>query len=110
MLGGGGIDLTLHRSMGGQNTWTNEQDVLFGGTGYSPNSTRKLSGSFFVLVPSVNFEYSILSWGGVRLGASYVAMVAPSWQVDDNYELLGVPSNVSGRGFMINAGVFVGTF
>ncbi|MEO8167988.1 MAG: hypothetical protein ABI623_07065, partial [bacterium] len=74
------------------------------------NSTRKLTGSFFVVVPEVSLEYGILGWVGVRLGVSYVGMIAPSWQVDEKYELLGVPSNISGRGVMINAGIFVGTF
>jgi hypothetical protein len=37
-------------------------------------------------------------------------MASPSWQVDDKYDLLGVPSKISGKGFMINAGLFVGTF
>jgi hypothetical protein len=109
MVGGGGIDLTLRQNSGGQSTWNGEQGHL-GGTGNVSNMTRKLSGSFFILIPSVNFEYSILSWVGFRLGASYVGMLGPSWKVDDEYELLGVPRKVSGRGVMLNAGLFVGTF
>lgn len=109
MFGGGGIDITLRQSSGGQNTWGGEQGYL-GGGGAVPNNTRELNGSFFVIVPSINFEYSILSWVGLRVGASYAAMVAPSWKVDGEYDLMGVPSGVSGKGFMINAGLFVGTF
>lgn len=109
MLGTGGIDITLRQNSGGQSTWTGEQGFL-GGTGNVSNNTRKLSGSFFIFAPSLNFEYSVLSWVGIRLGATYVGMAAPSWKVDGEYELLGVPSKVSGRGFMINAGLFVGTF
>jgi hypothetical protein len=63
-----------------------------------------------VWVPAVNIEYGILGWLGVRLGASYVGMSAPSWTVDDQYDLLGVPSKVSGKGFMVNMGIFIGTF
>ncbi len=110
MLGGGGIDLTVRQNNGGQNTWTGEQGLLLNGSGNAPNVTRKLSGSFFVAIPSVNLEYAIVSWLGVRLGASYVTMFVPSWKVDDEFELLGVPGSVSGKGFMINAGLFVGTF
>jgi hypothetical protein len=109
LLGTGGIDLTVRQNSGGQSTWIGESGYL-GGTGRVPNVTRKYGGSFFVFAPSVNFEYGILSWIGFRLGATYVGMAAPSWKVDDEYELLGVPSKVSGRGFMINAGLFVGTF
>jgi hypothetical protein len=37
-------------------------------------------------------------------------MVAPTWKIDSNYDLLGVPSDVNGNGFMVNLGVLVGTF
>ena len=113
-LGGGGIDLLLRRSNGGNVTWSDEQRLFGASLNDSANTpsniSRKLSGSFYVLVPSVNVEYAILGWLGVRLGVSYVGMVGPSWKIDDNYELLNVPSNINGNGVMINAGVFVGTF
>lgn len=113
MLGGGGLDITLRQDNGTALNWTGEWGNFGTGT-YNQaqliNSTRKLTGSYFVVVPSVNVEYGILAWIGARLGVSYVGMLAPSWKVDDKYELLGVPSNISGRGFMINAGFFVGTF
>jgi hypothetical protein len=109
MIGGGGIDLVLRQDLGGINTWDSEKQFFqYGG---SPiNSKRTLSGSYFVWVPSVSVEYAILGWVGFRLGASYVGMSSPSWTVDDDHELVGVPSSVSGKGFMINAGLFVGTF
>jgi len=121
MLGGGGMDLTLRKSNGGSNTWDGEQGYLASvGNGFSPsganlgsppsNVTRILSGSFFILIPSVAFEYALTGWFALRLGASYVAMVSPSWKVDSNYDLLGVPSEVNGNGFMVNAGILIGTF
>ncbi len=114
MLGTGGIDITLRQSTGGNLTW-NQEWGNFGSGNYQTggqinNVTRKLSGSYFIWIPSVSVEYALMGWAGVRLGASYVGMSAPSWKLDDNYELLGVPSKVSGKGFMINAGLFVGTF
>lgn len=118
MLGAGGIDLTLRQSNGGSNTWTGEHELFGRWPGdpassivwTAPNVTRTLSGMYFVWAPSVNFEYSVLGWLGVRLGASYVGMSFPSWDVDGEYDLLGVPSEVTGKGFMVQAGIFVGTF
>jgi len=114
MLGGGGIDIILRQDAGGAKTWGQEWGYFESGnygTAAQINSVKRtLTGAFFVWVPSVNIEYAILGWVGVRLGASYVGMSAPSWTVDDNYELLGVPNKVNGQGFMINAGLFVGTF
>lgn len=109
MIGGGGIDLILRQDNGGISRWDGEQNIFQSGNPGS-NMKRTLTGSYFILIPSVNFEYAILGWIGFRLGASYVTMLSPSWTVDDNHELLGVPNKVSGKGFMINAGLFVGTF
>jgi hypothetical protein len=115
------MDLTLRKSNGASNTWAGEQGYLGSvGGGFTPsgadlgsppgNVTRILTGSFYIFVPSAAFEYAVTGWLALRLGASYVAMVAPTWRVDSNYDLLGVPSNVNGNGFMINAALLVGTF
>ena len=112
MVGGGGIDITLRKDHGGSKTWgqqwSNYKDYPLGGQSNSIKQT--MTGSFLVWIPSVNLEYAILGWLGVRLGASYVGMSVPSWTIDDEHDLLGVPSKITGKGFMINAGVFVGTF
>jgi hypothetical protein len=115
MLGGGGIDVELRQSTGGIDTWTNEGRIFAGWPpGTAPaslnNTTRTLSGSYFVWVPSVTFEYAVLGWMAVRVGGSYVGMAFPSWSLDQEYDLKDVPSGVSGKGFMINAGVLLGTF
>lgn len=113
MLGGGGMDLTLKQNIGGIDSWSNEQKT-FAATTWPPNSlnnvTRVLSGSYFIWIPSVNVEYAVLGWLGIRLGASYVGMSFPSWSVDNDYTLNNVPKEVTGEGFMVNAGIFVGTF
>ncbi|MGA9115956.1 MAG: hypothetical protein WB626_04210 [Bacteroidota bacterium] len=117
MLGGGGVDLTLRQDVGGAKTWDREKRYFTtgdyrdnAGTGQIGSISRKLSGAFFVWVPSVHVEYGFLGWVGARLGVSYVGMTAPSWSLDDRYDLLGVPSGVHGRGVMVNAGLFLGTF
>jgi len=115
MLGWGGVDLTIRQDVGGNLTWDDEWGN-FGSGNYSipggqiNNITRTLSGSYFVWIPSVNVEYALLGWCAVRLGASYVGMSAPSWSVDGQYDLTGVPSTVNGKGWMINAAFLVGTF
>lgn len=111
VLGGGGLDLTLRRNNGNPFLW----EEVFRNIGSSPsvgveNYSVSMSGSFFVWVPSVNIEYAILGWLGVRAGVSYVGMSAPSWEVDNKYDLLGVPSDINGQGLMLNLGLFVGTF
>jgi hypothetical protein len=115
MLGGGGIDLELRQSIGGIDTWGNEGSIFASWPpGIAPaslnNSKRTLSGSFFVWIPSVTIEYAVLGWMALRIGGSYVGMSFPSWSVDQEYELNDVPSSVSGKGIMVNAGILLGTF
>jgi hypothetical protein len=117
MVGGGGIDITLRQDVGGAKEWGQEWtnfrlgNYQVGGQNNQINHIKQtMSGSFLVWIPSVNVEYAILGWLGVRLGASYVGMSLPSWKIDDDHDLLGVPSSINGKGFMINAGAFVGTF
>ncbi len=109
LLGWGGMSLTMSRDDGMPKVW-NDIWSEFG----SPNSvqdyTRKLSGSFFVYQPNVNIEVALLRWLGLRVGAGYMGMVGNSWKVDDTYELLNVPDGVNGHGWMINGGIFIGTF
>jgi hypothetical protein len=112
MIGWGGMEMTLRKQLpGGSQTWQGEKDLF---TNWNATTgtvlTRNLSGGFFTLVPALNVEYAISGWVGVRLGASYVLMMAPSWTLDGEYDLAGVPSSVKGSGFMVNAGIFVGTF
>jgi len=111
MVGWGSTTITLRQYAGGNHTWNSEQS-LYGS--WPPSSTisteRTLSGSFLTFVPGVSVEYAVLGWLAFRLGASYNLMLAPSWRVDGEYDLSGVPSSVKGNGFMINAGAFIGTF
>jgi hypothetical protein len=110
-LGWGGIDIELTKSSSGTTTWEQEQ-TAFGSQSLTSvnNLTRTLSGNFFIWTPSVSLEYAILGWLGVRAGVSYLGMTGPSWEVDNNFDLVGVPSNVSGKGWMVNGGIFLGTF
>ena len=111
-LGWGFMELTLRQSNGGSNTWLGEQLQYSGlaSTLVPPNSTRILSGSFFLWAPTVNVEYAALGWLAFRVGATYNVMSFPSWQVDGKYDLLGVPSDVNGKGLMIQGGILVGLF
>jgi hypothetical protein len=111
LIGHGGLDLTLRKSNGGAETWNGEQTQFGAGlTGATSTVSRALNGSFWILAPSVNVEYAVLGWMAVRVGASYTAMVGPSWKVDGTYDLLDVPGTISGKGFMVNAGLLVGIF
>ena len=109
LLGGGSLNLKLTRNNGSPVSW----DPIwteFGSNNPVQSYTRNLSGSFFAYQPTVNLEYAVLRWLGLRVGAGYMGMAGSDWKEDDNYSIVGVPGNISGKGFVINAGLFVGTF
>ena len=116
MVGWGGVDITLREDTGRNLTWDDEWANFGSGnyndpiTGTIGNTSRNLSGSYFVWMPQINVEYAILGWIAVRVGASYLGMNAPSWSVDGKYDLVGTPSDITGAGFMLNGGLFIGTF
>ena len=108
-LGSGGLDFKITKDNGSNvvwdSLWTN-----YGSSDSIQNYSQKLSGSFFIYQPSVNLEYALMRWFGVRLGASYMGMSGGSWKLDDKYDIVNVPDNINGKGWMINTGVFIGTF
>lgn len=109
MLGAGGVDVKMTKNTYDTKVW-NDVWSEYGSPSPTSEYTRKLSGTFFVYQPSLNVEYAILRWVGLRVGVSYVGMSGGSWKMDDNYDVSGVPSDMNGNGFMINTGLFVGTF
>ena len=109
VLGGGGISLTIRRDQGSAKTW---EDIWgeVGSTQAATEFSRKLEGSFFAYQPSVTVELAVLRWLGIRAGVGYLGMAGGSWKLDDNYELLGVPDDINAKGWMINTGLYLGTF
>lgn len=109
LLGGGGLDFKITRDYGRNKHW----DSLW--TEYGTNDpvseySRKISGSFFIYKPSINLEYTVLRWFGIRVGVSYLGMTAGKWELDDKYDIFNVPSSIHSKGWMFNGGVFLGTF
>jgi hypothetical protein len=110
MLGAGSTSIRMTRNINSNKLWDTIWDEYSLTYPNIDEYTRKLSGSFFIYQPSLNIEYAVLRWVGLRVGVSYNGMAVNEWKLDDNYDLIGVPDKVSGRGFMINGGIFLGTF
>jgi hypothetical protein len=109
LIGGGSVDIKMSRDDGLVKSWDNVWAGFGSGTSAQEYST-KLSGSFFVIQPSLNVEFALLRWLEIRGGVSYLGMTGGDWKIDDRYDLVGVPDPVSGKGWMINTGIFLGTF
>lgn len=111
LLGGGSMELKMTRDQGGANDWGSIwSDYGGGGSATVQEYSRTLKGSFFAYQPSLNVEVAVLRWLGVRAGASYLGMAGGSWKRDDQFDIPNVPDGIKGNGWMINGGLFVGTF
>jgi len=109
VIGGGSMSLTIRRANGTSKDWG---DIWgeFGSPQPASEFSRKLEGSFFILQPSVTMEFALLRWLGVRAGVGYLGMTGGSWKLDDEYDLAGVPDGIGASGWMINTGIYLGTF
>jgi hypothetical protein len=110
MLGAGGMDLTMKLDSNSQTRSWNQIWNEFGNATPAPEYSHEMSGTFFIYEPMVNVEYAALRWLGFRVGVGYLGMTGNSWELDDKYDVTNVPSDIKGKGFTINAGVFLGTF
>lgn len=110
LIGGGGMTITMTRDLSSPKVWDNIWNEYGSITPETNEYTRHLSGSFFVYQPSINIEYAILRWLGVRIGVGYYGVAGGDWKMDNDYELLNVPSSIKSKGWMINSGIFLGTF
>lgn len=110
LLGGGAMEITMTRDNGSFKDWGNLWSEFDDGNRATLNYARRVNGSFFVYQPSLHVEVAVLRWLAIRVGAGYVGMVSPSWELDEKFEVANVPSSVSGKGWVIHTGIFAGTF
>jgi hypothetical protein len=110
MLGAGSTSIRIWRNQNPNKIWDNIWNEYGAYANASFDYNHTLTGSFFVYQPQLNIEYAVLRWVGIRVGVAYNGMSAPEWKFDDKYDLIGVPSNISGKGLMINGGIYLGTF
>ncbi len=109
LLGAGGMNFKMRIDRGQVKKWEN----IWGNYGNWEKIneyTKNLSGSFFAYQPSLNIEYAVLRWLGVRIGVSYSGLKMIEWKHDERDDLIGVPDDINGRGIMLNGGIFLGTF
>jgi hypothetical protein len=110
MIGGGEMNLQVWRTKNPfhqwDSIWTHIGNPQYNETEYS----QRLDGEFFTYQVSLNIEYAMLQWLGVRVGAGYSGMTAPEWKLDEKYSIDGVPTSISAQGFAVNFGIFAGFF
>lgn len=108
-IGSGSIEILMTRDNGGFKRW---DDICteFGANAQTKNVTRSLSGTFVSVNPHLNFEYTLLTWMQLRVGVGYPMLFNADWQLNDNADILNVPTALKPDGITINGGIMFGFF
>ncbi len=109
ILGGGSIELEVSRNSGNL-TWDDVWNDFSNANSNTENLTRKLTNSYYIVSPTLNVDIPFNRFLAFRIGAGYQMTFDEEWTVDNNQDISGVPSDLNGNSFFIQAGLFVGFF
>lgn len=108
ILGGGSFDVKIHQNKGDVDwgeIWNNVEN------GDVPkNINSKLTNSYFMVIPTVNLDVPLTRFLALRIGAGYQLTFADEWEIDNDRELNGVPSDLNGNSLFVQTGIFLGFF
>ncbi len=74
------------------------------------NVNRSLRNSFYFFSPTLNIDIPLYRFISFRIGAGYQLTFDEEWKVDNDQELKNVPSDLNGKAFFIQSGIFIGFF
>lgn len=73
-------------------------------------SYKKLTNSFWMFSPTLNFEVPVYRFVVFRLGVGYQFTFGNEWTYDNDQPLNNVPSGLNANSFFIQSGIFIGFF
>ena len=106
ILGRGSLDVQLYKNYGGSSwneSWTGAQNS-------SSAVNISMVDKFWIVTPTLNVDIPAYRMLAFRIGLGYQFTLGDNWTYDNGQALTGVPSNIGGKAFFIQAGIFVGLF
>lgn len=107
MIGMGSLQIDIYKNRGSM-SWDNIWSDANGISGQ--NQHISLKDNFWMFSPTFNVDVPLYRMIVVRLGMGYQFTFGDSWSHDDGAGLTGIPSNLNGKSFFIQSGIFVGLF
>ncbi len=104
-IGGGSLDLYISDKTTDYNSWN---EILLIPAGIN-NITRKLSYSFFSLLPIITLEYFYGNFIKLFLSGDYNIILSDNWSKDNDLKLINVPK-MNFRGLSIRFGIYTGLY
>lgn len=109
LIGGGSISAEIYKNRGGF-SWNDLTGEFGNSSGQSDNISRKISGSYWIISPQVNFDIPVYRFVSLRAGMGYQFSLGESWTIENDQELSGVPAEFNGNSYFIQTGIFIGFF
>ncbi len=109
LLGGGSLELNLYKNRGEFN-WQEIWQEISDSESSSENFSRRMKNSFYLVSPTINLDFPLNRFIALRLGAGYQFTFGSDWEIENEQELTGVPSDLNGNAFFIQTGLFLGFF
>lgn len=109
IIGAGSMNLELYRNTG-DFSWGGMWEELSDPNLSTESYYGKLRNHYWMVTPTVNFDYPIYRFVIIRLGVGYQLTFADEWTADNDQPVSGIPSDLNGNAFFIQSGIFVGFF
>ncbi len=106
-IGAGSMMVELYNNSGVQDwngLWTDLEQ------GNNNNSYKKLTNSYWMFSPTLNFDIPVYRFVVFRLGVGYQLTFGDDWTYDNDQPLNNVPSGMNANSFFIQSGLFIGFF
>lgn len=106
-IGAGSMMVELYNNSGVQDwngLWTDLEQ------GNNNNSYKKLTNSYWMFSPTLNFDIPVYRFVIFRLGVGYQLTFGDDWTYDNDQPLNNVPSGMNANSFFIQSGLFIGFF
>ena len=109
VIGAGNMEIQLYRNNGEFN-WEDIWEEFGDPNSNTEDVARKMENSFWMITPTLNFDWPIYRFVLLRLGIGYQLTFNSDWTADNNQTLVSVPNDLSANSFFIQSGIFVGFF
>lgn len=106
-LGAGSMSIELYRNTGAidwNSAWEGIDQIQ------NQNRSKKITNSYWMFSPTLNFEVPVYRFVVFRLGVGYQLTFGDDWSYDNEQPLNNVPSGLNANSFFIQSGLFIGFF
>src|SRR5690606_3414397 len=106
-IGAGSMSIEPYRNTGAINwnsAWEGIDQIQ------NQNRYKKITNSYWMFSPTLNFEVPVYRFVVFRLGVGYQLTFGGDWSYDNDQHLNNVPSGLNANSFFIQSGLFIGFF